>query len=237
MKDLERNPLTERKGPPPEISAEILSLGKNFSEEIITKTIRLYIPLHKRTPQGEVRITKDLEYGPDERHRLDIHEPMTKPSQAMPMVAFFHGGGFITGHKNTVGDLIYGNVANYFVKNGMLGINATYRLAPKHQWPEGARDVAGVVKWLRKNGATYGGDPDKIFIFGHSAGAAHVGAYIFHRELQPESGVGVAGAILMSGQYNPNPKKPGIFDKPYYGQDTENYPKRAAINHIDGLRV
>ena len=41
----------------------------------------------------------------------------------------------------------------------------------------------------------------------------------------------------MSGQYNPNPKKPGLFDRAYYGPDTENYAKRAAINHIEGLRV
>jgi len=212
-------------------------MGKNFSEEIITKTIRLYIPLHKKATQGQAKITKDLEYGPDERHRLDIHEPITRPSHAVPMVAFFHGGGFISGDKNTVGNLIYGNVANYFAKNGMLGINATYRLAPRHQWPEGARDIAGVVEWLRMNGAQYGGDPNKIFLFGHSAGAAHVGTYVMHEELQPESGVGVAGAILMSGQYNPNPENPGRFDRAYYGSDTENYPKKAALHHIDGLKV
>ena len=225
------------RGPPEGIMAEILSMGKNFNEEIIEKTTRLYIPLHKKTTHDEINIRKDLEYGPDDRHRLDIHEPLSRPDDPMPMVVFFHGGGFVSGHKNVVGDLIYGNVANYFARNGMVGINATYRLAPRHKWPEGAEDVAGVVKWLKENGADYGGDLNKIYLFGHSAGAAHVASYLCHRALQPPSGSGVAGAILMSGQYNPDPINPGPFDKAYYGSDTEKYAERAAINHIDGLEA
>ena len=237
MRDLEKYHVKTKEGPPPEIKAEILSMEKNFNDDIIRKVIDLYIPLHRRATQGGIKITRDLEYGPDDRHRLDMHELISKPSEAMNIVVFFHGGGFISGNKNLVGDLIYGNVANYFARNGMLGVNATYRLAPRHKWPEGAIDVAGVVKWLKKNGSKYGGDPNKIFLFGHSAGAAHVGTYIFHEELQPESGADVVGAILMSGQYNPNPKNPGKIIKAYYGPDTENYAKRAAINRIDGLTV
>lgn len=227
----------DRIGPPPEILAEILTMGKNFNEKIIEKTTRLYIPLHKKVVQEGIKITKDLEYGPDDRHRLDIHEPLCRPDSPMPVVVFFHGGGFVSGNKNVVGDLIYGNVANYFAQNGMIGINATYRLAPKHQWPEGAMDVAGVVKWLKENGAKYGGNPENIFLFGNSAGAAHVATYLFHGTFQPTSGSGVAGAVLMSGQYDPDPIDPGRFDKAYYGSDTEKYAEKAAINHIDGFRV
>ena len=59
-----------------------------------------------------------------------------------------------------------------------------------------------------------------------------MGTYVMHRELQPEEGAGVAGAILMSGQYHPDPQNPGPFEKAYYGADTENYPKKAALHHI-----
>jgi len=52
-------------------------MGRNFDEDIIKKVIKLYLPLHKRSGQGAVKITKDLKYGPDDRHRLDIHEPVT----------------------------------------------------------------------------------------------------------------------------------------------------------------
>jgi len=227
----------ELEGPPPEIIAEILSMGNEFDEEVVEKVMKLYIPLHKEVPREGIKITKDFEYGPDDRHRLDVHEPATPPGNPMPIIVFFHGGGFIGGEKNSVGDLIYGNVSNYLAGNGMLGINATYRLAPRHKWPEGAKDVAGVVKWLIENGAKYGGDPKNIFLFGHSAGAAHVATYLFHKELQPDSGAGVSGAILMSGQYKLNPANPRPFDKAYYGSDTEKYAEMSALNHLDGLQV
>jgi acetyl esterase/lipase len=227
----------ERNEPPPEIKAEIVSMGRNFNDDVIKKVMKLYLPLHKRHGQGEVRITKDLKYGPDDRHRLDIHEPIAKVSEAMPIVVFFHGGAFTGGDKNVVGDLIFGNVASYFARKGMLGVNATYRLAPMHQWPQGALDVAGVVEWLRRHGARYSGNPNRIFLFGHSAGAAHVATCIFHEDPRPESRAGVAGAILMSGQYHPDSKNPRSSDVAYYGPDTEKYAERSALNRIDGLRV
>jgi len=227
----------DRSGPPPAIKAEILSMGRDFNDDIIKKVIKLYLPLHKRSRQSEVKTTKDLKYGPDDRHKLDIHEPITKVSDAMPTVVFFHGGAFVGGDKNVAGDLIFGNVATYFASKGMLGVNATYRLAPVHKWPQGALDVARVVEWLRRHVANYSGDPNRIFLFGHSAGAAHVATYVFHEAFQPKSGVGVAGAVLMSGPYNPDAKNPRSSDLAYYGPDTENYAERAAIHHTDSLKV
>jgi triacylglycerol lipase len=237
MSSSEIHYLKDQKGPPSEIMTEILSMGKKFDEDMVEKVIKLYIPLHKKGGQDGINFTKDLEYGPDDRHRLDVHEPLSRPDNPMPIIVFFHGGGFIGGDKNSVGDLIYGNVPNYFARTGMLGINATYRLAPRHKWPEGAKDVAGVVNWLKENGVKYGGDPENIFLMGHSAGAAHVATYLFHKELQPDSRVGVSGAILMSGQYNLNPENPRRFDKAYYGSDTEKYAEMSAIKHLEGLEV
>jgi acetyl esterase/lipase len=237
MNDSERYRSEETSGPPPEVLIEILAMGKTFDEGVIEKVTRLYIPFHKKSDRKAAKLTKDIAYGPDSRHRLDVHEPHSRPENPIPIVGYFHGGGFVSGDKNVVGDLIYGNIGNYFARNGMLGINATYRLAPRHKWPEGAKDVAGVVTWLKESGTKYGGDPNRIFLFGHSAGAAHVATYLFHRELQPGGGAGIAGAILMSGQYDPDPKQPGPFDKAYYGTDTEKYAEMAAINHIDGLEV
>jgi acetyl esterase len=226
-----------RNGPSPEIKSEILSMGRNFNDDIIRNVIKLYLPLHKRSGQGEVKTTKDLKYGPDDRHKLDIHEPITKVSDGMPTVVFFHGGAFVGGDKNVVGDLVFGNVATYFARNGMLGVNATYRLAPKHQWPQGALDVARVVEWLRRHVAMYSGDPNRIFLFGHSAGAAHVATYVLNEAFQPGSGVGVAGAVLMSGPYHPNANNPRNSDLAYYGPDTENYEERSPINHTGSLKV
>ena len=111
--------LKDLMGPPPEIMAEILSIGKKFDEDIVERVMKLYIPLHKKGTKSGANLTKDLEYGPDDRHRLDVHEPVTRPDNPMPIIVFFHGGGFIGGDKNSVGDLIYGNVPNYFARTGI----------------------------------------------------------------------------------------------------------------------
>ena len=94
-----------------------------------------------------------------------------------------------------------GNVLTYFARNGMLGINADYRLAPEAPWPAGAEDVRGVVRWLKQNARNYGGNPDRIFLFGQSAGATHVATYVFDRRFHSDKGNEVSGAILMSGRY------------------------------------
>lgn len=224
-------------GQPQGIIDEICEMGKIFNDDIINRVMKLYIPIHKTTPKGDLKKTMDLAYGPDKRHLLDIYEPIDKPNDLMPIVVFFHGGGFVAGDKNAVGELVFGNIPTYFARHGMVGVNATYRLAPRHKWPEGARDVGMVVRWLKEKGAEYGGDPEKIFLLGQSAGAAHVATYICHRELQPGGAAGAAGAILMSGQYNPDPDDPGRYNSIYYGTDVKKYPERAAVNHLDGLKV
>ena len=98
-------------------------------------------------------------------------------------VLFFHGGGFVSGHKNVAGDILRGNVATYFVKYGMIGMNATYRLAPEHPWPAGADDVVAALGWVRDNISDSGGDPDKVALMGQSAGATHVATYAFRSDI------------------------------------------------------
>ena len=117
----------------------------------------------------------------------------------------------------------------------MLGINITYRLAPQHQWLAGGEDVGRAVGWLRENAAQFGGDPGNVFLIGHSAGAAHVATYVFDGALHPTDGVGVGGAILLSGTYNPT--KPDQATALYFGDDTSKYTERAAINHLGGNTV
>jgi hypothetical protein len=70
-----------------------------------------------------------------------------------------------------------------------IAVLSDYRLAPANPWPAGARDVANIVAWTRANVAAHGGDPNKIVLFGHSAGASHVAAYTFERRFQPASGL------------------------------------------------
>jgi triacylglycerol lipase len=213
--------------------AEVLEETRGLSPEATRAHIQAhYIALLKQQPRDSFSIEMDIPFGPHERHRLDVHVPKTKPAKPqdklMPVVMFFFGGGFVQGHKNQHGEWIYGNVADFFARNGMIGINGNYRLADQAQWPGGAQDVGAAVAWARGNVATYGGDPDRIFIAGHSSGATHVATYALRPELHPKSGPGIAGVMILSGGFYLTPDKPDPNHLAYYGA-VENWAARALI--------
>jgi acetyl esterase/lipase len=122
-----------------------------------------------------------------------------------------------------------------------VGINVEYRLAPEFSWPAGADDVRSAVAWIKKHGKTYGGNTDRIFLFGHSAGASHAAAYVFDRRLQPDTGHGVAGAILSSGRYSlvhdaDDPSLTGGVMQ-YFGADPARYASRSVTTHVATSRI
>jgi acetyl esterase/lipase len=132
---------------------------------------------------------------------------------------------------------VYGNVPMYFARQGMLGVNATYRLAPAAQWPAAGQDVRSLVGWLKENAARFGGDPSRIYLIGHSAGATHVATYVYLKEQQPQQGHGVAGVVLMSGRYHfdPHPSDPNLKNfQAYFGTDARQYPARSPLSHVKG---
>jgi acetyl esterase/lipase len=183
-------------------------------------------------PKVGVKVTKDIAYGDDARHRLDAYQPQTGVST--PVVVFFHGGAYVQGERNLNGE-VYANIPTWFARNGMLGINATYRLAPAVKWPAAAQDVAAVVRWVKQNASSFGGDPNRIYLIGHSAGATHVASYAFIKSLQPAQGHGLAGIVLMSGRYDfkPNPDDPNLTNfQAYFGLDASQYPMQSPINHV-----
>ena len=231
-------------GVPPEIAAQLRAIGPTLDPPAVGK---LYGPLQAQAPKDGVKRTNNIAYGPNERHRLDVYEPAQRPAQPMPVLIFIHGGAFVGGDKSSPNSPFYDNIGCYFSRHGVVTINATYRLAPKNPWPAGAEDVAAVVKWAKENAGRYGGDSGRIFLMGHSAGAAHVAAYAFMKELQPKEGTGLAGAIVVSGVYDPAleelarkaftngaPNKP---NQAYYGTDTALYPARSILLNLSGSRV
>jgi len=204
----------------PEIIQTLAALGADLTPQMLGGTGAIFGPLVPPIPD-DVRIARDLAYGPDERHLLDI---MTPPgAKAAPVLVFVHGGGFIMGNKTTPGSPFYDNVAAFAARNGMVGVNMTYRLAPASRWPGGADDMAQAVDWLRAHVADYGGDPARIYLMGQSAGAVHVASYLAWSEAR------IAGAIMVSGLYDIASAVPTDMHRAYYGDDLSTWPNMSNV--------
>ena len=183
----------------------------------------------------EISAKKDIPYGSHGMQLLDVHLA-DGGGDDLTSVLFFHGGGFVGGHKNVAGDILYGNVATYFAKHGMIGVNATYRLAPDHPWPAGADDAGAAPSWAWDNISEFGGNPDRIVVMGQSAGATHVATHAFRSDIHGAGGPGCAGIILMSGIYHlgDGPMAPNYVA--YHGKRAPDYAGKVVQGKIDGAK-
>jgi triacylglycerol lipase len=186
----------------PELKAKIAEIGTLIDPP---SSAELYAPLQPASLYAAVRVTRNQSYGSDERNILDVFTPQSAAKAAAPILLFVPGGG---GNKQeaTSKGIFYDNVAVWAVRNGMIGVNMQRRQGPA--WDASARDVSAAIQWVKKNAAKYGGDPNRVFVWGHSNGAAATANYVSHRELWGPGGVGVKGAVLMAGPYNLAPIRP-----------------------------
>ncbi len=114
--------------------------------------------------ETEMKALRDLAYGDHEAQRLDLYLPEAAKKNA-PIMLYIHGGGWRKGDKSAVG-----LKASFFTGKGWLFASANYRLLPGGEHPKNVEDVASAIAWLHEHAEQHGGDPDKIFIMGHSAG-------------------------------------------------------------------
>jgi acetyl esterase/lipase len=121
----------------------------------------LQLPFHPRNMQ----LIRNVVYGPEERHRLDVWRNSTTPLHA-PVIYYLHGGSWTFGDKREQGR----PMLHEFVDRGWVAVVINYRLAPRHPWPAQIEDATRALGWIKKNIATYGGDPDRVVISGGSAG-------------------------------------------------------------------
>lgn len=221
-----------------ETAAEITAAVKKIGPVIEpAKTAELFAPLQKKEPYAGVTVTRDQKYGADPRNLLDVFQPATADPAPRPILLFVHGGAFTGGDKHQAGSPFYDNVALWAVANGMVGINMTYRLAPAHPYPAGAEDVAMAVQWTLENAGRLGGDPRRIFLMGHSAGAVHAATYIARPDLQKVKGGGLAGAILVSGLYLLTPDTDGPPQRAYFGPDLSKWGDRSSLKGLVATKL
>jgi triacylglycerol lipase len=203
--------------PPADVAAKIAAIGRKVDPP---GTAAIYAPLQKTLPQAGIKAQRDIAYGPGPKETLDLVTPEAKPAGKRPILIFVHGGGYVGGDKTKAGNgaesPFYDNTMIWAVNHGLIGVNMNYDLAPKAQYPTVQRQIAEVVAFARKNAAAWGGDPDRIVVWGHSAGAAHVGSFIAHPETYADVAGGskpVQGAVMTSGSY----EFAGQGDNVYYG--------------------
>ncbi len=141
----------------------------------------------------------------DELQTLDVFAP--REARGLPVVLMAHGGGWTIGDKNLFGR--YRNVGRTLARHGVVAVMVNYRLSPKVRHPEHARDVARAFAWVRRHVREYGGDPDRIVLAGHSAGAHLVSllavdpSFFQDKELKltERDRAAVRGVIAISGIY------------------------------------
>jgi acetyl esterase/lipase len=121
--------------------------------------------------------------GDADRHRLDVYAPAGKTG--FPVLVFAHGGAWMFGTNDWFGPL-----GRSLAKAGIDCVAANYRLSPRVIHPAHAEDMAGAVAWAVRNAGEYGGDPNRVFAGGHSAGG-HLAALVALDPKYPRGG-GVA---------------------------------------------
>lgn len=126
--------------------------------------------LNLATASNGATVYRDIAYGEGNRRKLDIYSPAG--ARAAPVALFFYGGSWQNGDKRT-----YQFVASALAARGIVTVVPDYRLYPDVHYQGFLADGANAVKWAKDHASQYGGDPSKLFIVGHSAGA-YIGAML-----------------------------------------------------------
>jgi acetyl esterase/lipase len=173
-----------------------------------------------------IEITRSVAYGETPRQTLDVYRPAAAAKS--PVIVFFYGGSWQTGDKET-----YLFVATALAQRGYVVVVPDYRVYPEVRYPAFLEDGARAVRWAKDNATRFGGDPARLFIMGHSAGA-HIAAmlvldsrWLQSVELKPNRDV--AGLIGISGPYDFLPLHDGVLVTIFGGA---NVPDTQPISHV-----
>src|SRR5215467_1252280 len=202
---------------PPDIEAGLRKIGQIVDPPCTAKLYRPMMPKNDyntywpvgtsgpadlKTPlYPGVALARDVKFGPNAKDLVDIFSPEKGGGNRTVLIYVPGGAGNKIEQQDREANAFYDNIGRWAVKNNMIGV-IMHRHAGQN-WGDGGRDSSKMTQWLQENVAKYKGDPNRMFIWPHSAGNGPLGIYIGHPELQGPKGVGVKGAVFMSG--NPVP--------------------------------
>lgn len=220
---------------PDDLRQLMAEVGPKWSPSLHVKLmLEKFSAVHRTGSSDRVQVKADIAYGPHSRQQLDVYLPDHRDERRAALL-FVHGGAFLDGDRNRTSE-IYANVLRFFARHGIVGINIGYRLAGDAGYPGATEDIASAVAWTRQHATEFGIDRDRLFLMGHSAGAAHTGSYVYDSRRHPAEGPGLAGHLVVSGRVraetrpeNPNAHKVVA----YYGTDSADALADASpVSHI-----
>lgn len=164
------------------------------------KTLWIWLALLLAAPAEVIR---DLPYagkGGDPLQVLDLHVPEGKRDKPRPVFLLIHGGGWRTGDKSNSG--FAEPKTSWLLDAGYIVASVNYRLSPAVQHPAHVEDVCKAIAWVQKHVAKSGGDPARIYLLGHSAGA-HLAALAAVDTARLKAAgadpAGIRGVVLLDG--------------------------------------
>jgi acetyl esterase/lipase len=193
------------------------------------------------------RLTADIPYVANGHARqvLDIYTPQEPAPKSLPVMFWIHGGGWQTGDKSDVA-----LKPKVLTERGFVFVSTNYRLLPHVKMEDLIGDVAASFGWVHKNIARYGGDPQRIFVGGHSAGAQLAALICIDDRYLKEQGVSfdvLKGCVPVDGDTYDIPKiimtaelrqtlyggKMFTFGhRQKFGNDPEKHVDFSAVTHV-----
>jgi len=179
----------------------------------------------------KVRVVRDVPYASDgsPKHALDMYVPEGR--RGVPVIVSLYGGGLTAGDKNQ-----QAFIGERFASAGIVTAVVNYRLTPEVTHPAHVRDAAASIAWVKRHAAEYGGDPNQLFVIGHSAGA-YLAALIAtdERYLAAEhlSSSDIRGVVPVSAFYSiERPDVAPVRDKRIWGADPTKWPDASPSHHL-----
>lgn len=183
--------------------------------------------LNALTPDDTFHSTTGIAYGYDPRQKLDVYVPR-QPLKDAPVVVFFYGGSWNSGAR---GD--YAFVGEALASRGIVAVLADYRLYPQVRYPLFLEDSARAVAWTRAHIRKFSGNPQRLYLMGHSSGAYNAAMLALDPGLLGAVGMSpedLSGWIGLAGPYDflpiENPQVRPVFFWP------DSPPQSQPINHV-----
>ena len=146
---------------------------------------------------GVVRVAQGIAYASDPHQRLDVYAPGRRGAEPLPVIVFFYGGSWSSGARGG-----YAFVGRALAARGFVAVIPDYRLVPQVRFPAFVEDGAAAVRWVRAHIAEQGGDPQRIVLAGHSAGAYNAAMLALDPRFLGADRAAVRGFAGLAGPYD-----------------------------------